>query len=422
MITEKILEAKKILEEYAPKGEFLAYISKEEAEILKNLGGSGTAVESTGIPSFQVTQSQVLPAPFIETLGKGYAATLPGLAGAPVTTTDISATMAQLPGETPEAFQARKTAQGIAATQFGERRAGMAALAPQVAGLDPLQTQAIGQAGGLGAYAPYLAGAGAQAATAGTELTAAGTAMGAAPSYISGAAGLLGPGAGAAGTAGTVASYMSPYQQDVIDAALAEFDEQRDISRTQLGSPGVAGVFGGGRHGIAEAQYMSASDRNRAALQAGLLQQGYGQATQARQQDLMNQLGLAGAQQQYGAGLAGLAGQRMGQAGFQSQLAGQAPQLAAQEISGLGTLGSVRQAQAQAELDATRQAAETAAYEPMQRAGFYGSQITGLMGGYPAQYTFQQQPQASPLSQALQAGTGLASLWGNLALARALGG
>ena len=44
------------------------------------------------------------------------------------------------------------------------------------------------------------------------------------------------------------------------------------------------------------------------------------------------------------------------------------------------------------------------------------------MGGYPAQYTFQQQPQASPLSQALQAGTGLASLWGNLALARALGG
>ena len=170
MITEKILEAKKILEEYAPKGEFLAYISKEEAEILKNLGGSGTAVESTGIPSFQVTQSQVLPAPFIETLGKGYAATLPGLAGAPVTTTDISATMAQLPGETPEAFQARKTAQGIAATQFGERRAGMAALAPQVAGLDPLQTQAIGQAAGLGAYAPYLAGAGTQAATAATTL------------------------------------------------------------------------------------------------------------------------------------------------------------------------------------------------------------------------------------------------------------
>ena len=50
----KILEAKKILEEYAPAGEFLAYISKEEAELLKSLGSSGTPVEETGIPSFQL--------------------------------------------------------------------------------------------------------------------------------------------------------------------------------------------------------------------------------------------------------------------------------------------------------------------------------------------------------------------------------
>ena len=225
--------------------------------------------------------------------------------------------------------------------------------------------------------------------------------------------------------------------------ALDEYDVQAGKSALALGAPGVAGVFGGGRHGIAEAEYQSASDRNRAALLAGLRQQGYGQATQARQQDLMNQLGLAGAQQQYGAGLAGLAAQRaglgqaqlglgqaqtglagaqMGQAGFQTQLAGLAPQLAAQEISGLGTLGSVRQAQAQAELDATREAATMAAYEPMQRAGFFGSQLTGLMGGYPAQHQFTQTPQASPLSTALQAGTGLASIWGNLALAKRLGG
>ena len=63
-----------------------------------------------------------------------------------------------------------------------------------------------------------------------------------------------------------------------------------------------------------------------------------------------------------------------------------------------------------------------AAYEPMQRAGFFGSQVTGMMGGYPAQYQFQQQPSPSPLTTAVQAGTGLAGLWGNLALARALGG
>ena len=53
-MTTKILEAKKILEQHAPAGEFLAYINKEEAEILKSLGASGTPVEETGIPSFQL--------------------------------------------------------------------------------------------------------------------------------------------------------------------------------------------------------------------------------------------------------------------------------------------------------------------------------------------------------------------------------
>ena len=48
----KIIEAKKLLEQYAPKGEFLAYINKDEEQILKNLGGSGEKVKETGIPSF----------------------------------------------------------------------------------------------------------------------------------------------------------------------------------------------------------------------------------------------------------------------------------------------------------------------------------------------------------------------------------
>jgi hypothetical protein len=40
------------LEQYAPKGEFLAYINKKEANVLKALGGSGKVVKETGIPSF----------------------------------------------------------------------------------------------------------------------------------------------------------------------------------------------------------------------------------------------------------------------------------------------------------------------------------------------------------------------------------
>ena len=62
-----------------------------------------------------------------------------------------------------------------------------------------------------------------------------------------------------------------------------------------------------------------------------------------------------------------------------------------------------------------------AAYEPLQRAGFFGTGVTGLMGGYPAQYNFQQTPTPSPLVTAVQAGTGLAGLYGNLKLAQALG-
>ena len=90
-----------------------------------------------------VTETRTLPAPFIESIGKTYADILPGVAGQPTTTTDISATMAQRAGESAADFQARQAAQSLAATKFGERQAGMAALAPQVAALDPLQTQAI---------------------------------------------------------------------------------------------------------------------------------------------------------------------------------------------------------------------------------------------------------------------------------------
>jgi hypothetical protein len=49
---EKIVEAKKLLEQYAPKGEFLAYINRDEAKTLKELGGSGIIIKETGIPSF----------------------------------------------------------------------------------------------------------------------------------------------------------------------------------------------------------------------------------------------------------------------------------------------------------------------------------------------------------------------------------
>ena len=283
-----------------------------------------------------ITESRVLPAQFIEDLGRDYGKQLSALTQLPVKTS---------------------------------------AFAPTVAAQDPLQTAAYQQATdattGLGAYQPYLTKAG-TAADAATSLT----------------------GTGAGTGAGSIASYMSPYQSDVMQTALDQYDVQAQKSRLGLGAQAVAGgAFGSGRHGIAEAEYQSASDRNRAALQAQMLQQGFQQAQQARQQDYSNQLGIAG---------------------LQSKLGGGAQQLASQQISGLGTLGAGQQAFAQAQADATRQAAQTAAYEPYQRLGTYGAGVTGLISGYPAQYQTGQTPSASPLQTALGVGTGLAGIYGGL--------
>ena len=116
---------------------------------------------------------------------------------------------------------------------------------------------------------------------AGTAATAAGA--------------LTGTGAGAAGTAGTIASYMSPYQQDVIDTTMTEFDEQAQRQKAQQAANvlGTPGAFGGGREGVLQAQYATESDRRRAGLHAQMLEQGWQQAQQARQQDFRQQQALA---------------------------------------------------------------------------------------------------------------------------------
>ena len=122
-------------------------------------------------------------------------------------------------------------------------------------------------------------------------------------------------------------AYMSPYQQDVIDTTLAEFDKQAQIGKFGLGkSASDAGAFGGARHGIAQSEYQLGSDANRAAIQAGLLQQGFGQGLAGQQQALQNISGMAslvpnlqsGLGQQFGA--MGAQGNQYAQA-LQNQLA-----------------------------------------------------------------------------------------------------
>ena len=252
--------------------------------------------------------------------------------------------------------------------------------APQVAAETQLQQQARGLAGGLGGFQQYLTGAeqlGQQA-----------------QQTLGGATQYMGPQA--------YQQFMSPYQQQVIDTTLKEFDVQRQKALAGQQAQAVAGgAFGGAREGVQRAEYGAQTLQDRAALQAQLLQQGYGQAQQQASQAFQQQLGLAQQQQ--------------GQGQYQQGLASLQPQLLGQQIAGLTGLGQQQQAQAQAVLDAQAAAAREAAFEPFTRYGLVGQQLTGLVGGFPTQVqTFNPQQPVSPLQAALGAGTGLAAIGGKL--------
>ena len=225
-----------------------------------------------------------------------------------------------------------------------------------VAGPGELTTQAEQLAGGLGSYAPYLQAAGAMA-----------------------------------GSPTAYQAYMSPYQQDVISTTLQEFDVQAQRGLPGLRAQQVAqGAFGQGRGQVQEAVYQSESDRNRAALQAQLLQQGFGQAQQAAQTDFARQQALAS-----------------GQLG----LAQAAPALAGQQISALSALGTQQQAQQQAELEASKQLAYQQAYQPYQATQALGQGVMGLISGYPAQTQTATTPSPTALQTALGTASTLAGIY-----------
>ena len=299
-----------------------------------------------------------------------------------------------------------------------------------VAGEDPLQTSAINLATqGVGSYSPYLTAAQAGLTTAGTDVAGARTGIAAGQAGIGAAGTDIAAARTAAGGLGALTGatayqpFMSPYQQDVIDTTLTEYDRQAQMQQQQMQDQtmGVPGAFGGGREGVQLAEYQAGSDRNRAMLQAGLLQQGFGQAQSAAQQAFQNQgaiaagqLGIGQAQQQFGQNqlAAAQAGLGMGQAQLglgreQMNLSNFQRAGLGADVGALGQLGSLRQGLSQAQLSAQQQAAQTAAYEPYGRLGQYGQGITGLTGGVAAaQYAEpqQQSPWTSALSTALGVG------------------
>ena len=318
-----------------------------------------------------ITETRTLPPEFIEAAQRTFLTDLATQSGMPSVTTAA----AKQPGETDAQF-AQKQAQ---AQQFGITRAGMAELAPQVAAQDPLQAaayqQAVDPTKGLGSFQPFLTKAG-TAADAATALT----------------------GTGAGTGVGSIESYRSPYQQQVIDTTMAEFDRQAQIRANQQAAAtlGIPGAFGGGREGVQRAEYQAASDRNRAQTFANLQQQGFQNAAARRQQDLANQMNISQ---------------------LQSGLGARAQDFSRAQISGLGTLGAAQQAQTQAVLDAQRQAAQMAIDEPRQALARFGQGIAGITPGAGAirlSPAASEAPGASPLMKALGLGLAGADIYGRI--------
>ncbi len=321
-----------------------------------------------------VAEQRTLPAKFVEDLGVDLAKQITAQTGVPVVTTGIAG-ITQQPGETAEGFKARQDA----ARAFTTRQESLAGLAPQVAARDALQTQAqqLAQAG-LGSFQPFVT-------AAQQQIGAAGTTIGGIPT--------------GAATTQQIQDFMSPYQSQVIDATLSEFDRNQAIREQQIRDQQTAlGVLGSGRAGVQLAEFGTGAARERALLQAGLLQQGFGQAQAARQQDIANRFNIAQAQ-------SGLGQQQAG-------LASLVPGLQQGDISTLGRLGAANQAQAQAQLDAQREAVRQAAFQPQEQLDRFAGQVTGLMGGYPAQFQQTIRPNPTPLQTALGVGTTLAGIYG----------
>ena len=164
--------------------------------------------------------------------------------------------------------------------------------------------------------------------------------------------------------------FMSPYQKEIIDTTMQEYDIQAGKGRQAISDQAhQAGAFGGGRHGIQAAEYQSSSDRDRAALLAGLYGQGYQQALGQQQQQLGNL----------------------------QTMAGFVPGLQQQQYTDMATLGAEEQALEQQKLNQLATAQQTAYQLPMTRltdvANIYGS-VSGAMPGSPTQ-PFTQSPVAT---------------------------
>ena len=283
-------------------------------------------------------------------------------------------------GETDEAFNLRK---------FG--RAGISQPTPQFkfASFSPEQQQAFTLASqGIGSYAPYLQQAGQQAGLgATTQAVGAGQLLSGAQAY----------------NPNQAQAFMNPYQQQVTQEALKEYDRQADIAKQGLAAQAQqVGAFGGSRMGVQEAEM----GKNLADIKSRRIFEDMSRNFQQAQGAAM---GAFGDQQrralQAGQGLGQLG---LGQASTGKTMAGLGAlgsQLGQQDIQSLLGIGGMKQQLGQGMMEANRQQQLMAQREPFNRLGFASDILRGVPSGSIA---YTQQPQTNPFAQAL--GLGIAGL------------
>ena len=310
-----------------------------------------------------VTETRTLPPQFVEDLGKDYAKQLTGLTSLPLDTKKFQPMVA---GQD----QAQKDAYSMATTQ--------------------------GQ--GIGSFQPYLQQAGAFQQGTGTFAGQPANMMGS-QDYLQ-AAQAQSTAQGALSGPNAYKQFMSPYQQDVINATMKDYDKQAAKGMTSIGqNAAMSGNLGGGREGVMRAEYKNQSDMNRALLQGKMLQQGFGQA-QGQANTAFGQQGNLFSNQQnlmQGANTLGADQQRM---------ASLVPGLYGQDVQTLQGAGTNQQLQSQNILDQQREANRMAAYEPYERLNYMGAGMGNVMGSAMGQY----QTQVSPNKSALETAIGIGSL------------
>ena len=226
----KIWLYKVLYKDIAKKGECedkeLAHINDYEAQLLNNLGGSGSVNKVTGL--------------------KGYFGGGGGGGPAPAPAPAAPAVQTQISREAPE-VESRKLALYDEAIDLATQP--IAVPEYQVAGPAPLERQGFTIAG--------TAGVGRNTLTSGIGSTLQASQL--------------------ASTGPNIEAFMNPYQRFVID----EINRQADMRRNELSAQAVgAGAFGGGREGVERAE----QERARLAQIGQAQAAGFGTALQAAQQ------------------------------------------------------------------------------------------------------------------------------------------